>query len=940
MATKTEKIDTKTHINIKGANMHNLKNVNVALPKNKLIVVTGVSGSGKSSLAIDTLYAEGQRRYIESLSAYVRQFMGKLQKPDVYSIEGITPAVAITQKVSTSNPRSTIGTTTEIYDFLKLLFTRVGKTFSPISGKQVKRDTPESILEDILKINTKEHIYLMINVQVDKNQTALECLKDLHAAGFTRVEIKDEIQRIDTLIEFDVDYQFSDIDLVIDRFKNEASDENQNRILDSIQTAFSQGGGSCFIKYDDQVKQFSNQFSLDGINFDEPTLNFFSFNNPLGACKKCQGFGNIIDIDPSLVILNDQLSVKDGAVECWKGEKMSFYKDQFIAQAQNFGFPIFRSYSELNEQEKELLWYGNDQVEGIYDFFEMVKTNTYKIQYRVMLSRYRGKTVCPECKGSRLRKETQFVKINGFHIGELITKPVKELREIFSSLKLSKHDQKIADRLLLEINTRLQYIDHVGLNYLSLDRSAASLSGGESQRINLATSLSSSLVGSTYVLDEPSIGLHSKDSEKLIAVLESLRDTGNTVVVVEHDEDIMRKADLIIDMGPEAGNLGGEIVAMGTIDEIAVQKKSLTAQYLNKDIVIQVPHSRRASKHFIEIKGAAANNLKNIDVRFPLNNLVAVTGVSGSGKSSLIKKIVFPGLKKLLNDPIGSVGAHKEITGDVSQIDTVEFIDQNPIGKSSRSNPATYLKIYDDIRQLYSNLSLSKLRGYKSAHFSFNTDGGRCEKCKGEGSITIEMQFMADVTLPCSACDSKKFKEEILEVKYHQKSIFDILDTTINEAILFFKTQEKTEQTPTLKKSLQKIVEKLLPLQKVGLGYVQLGQSSSTLSGGEAQRVKLASFLLETAQKKKTLFIFDEPTTGLHFHDVAKLLTAFDELIKKGHSILLIEHHLDVIKCADYVIDLGLEGGTNGGQLIFEGTPEELVESGLGHTSKYLKEKL
>jgi excinuclease ABC subunit A len=937
-------VDTRAFIAIKGANMHNLKNVDVVLPKNKLIVITGVSGSGKSSLAIDTLYAEGQRRYVESLSAYVRQFMGRLQKPDVYSIEGITPAIAIQQKVSSTNPRSTVGTVTEIYDFLKLLYTRIGVTYSPISGEKVKRDTPETTLEALKKLKEGTKIYVFAPIRVDEKETLHDCFLRFHAQGYSRIKYKGEIVLLMDLIGQEIKDNISHIDLLVDRFSISLEEEHLNRMLDSLSTAFNEGEGNCKVEVvgENTVYTFNNTFSADGMQFQEPSLHFFSFNNPIGACERCEGFGNVIGLDPNLVILDEQLSINDGVVECWKGEKMSEWKERFVAWGKKSGFPVFRSYVELTEEEKQVLWDGNNEVEGITNFFDMVQANSYKIQYRVMLSRFRGKTICPSCKGGRLRKETNYVKIAGKSINELLILPVEELKDFFKDISLSPYEQQVAKRLLVEINSRIEFICKVGLGYLTLDRVSSSLSGGESQRINLATSLGSSLVGSTYILDEPSIGLHSRDSEQLIDVLEQLRDLGNTVLVVEHDEDIMRKADLIIDMGPYAGVLGGEIVAYASPKELVKVKESLTAQYLNGTLKIKVPSSRRTAAGIIKVTGAREHNLKKINVNIPLNSLVAVTGVSGSGKSTLVRNILYPALKNALNDPMGNSGLYDKLEGDINMLSAVEFIDQNPIGKSSRSNPATYVKVYDEIRDLYARLNISKMRGYKPAHFSFNTDGGRCDKCKGEGSITIEMQFMADVILPCDDCKGKRFKAEVLEVVFEQKSITDVLETTIDEVLVFFEQAKEKQSNSIFKKSIEKIIEKLVPLQRVGLGYVALGQSSSTLSGGEAQRIKLASFLGRTnaTARQNVLFIFDEPTTGLHFYDIQKLLIAFDELIKRGHSVLLIEHHLDVIKCADYVIDLGPEAGKKGGNILYQGTPEGLVKCAESYTGQYLKEKL
>ena len=942
---RSAEVNSKNFILIKGVNVHNLKNISLNLPKKNLIVVTGVSGSGKSSLAFDTIYAEGQRRYVESLSAYIRQFMGRISKPNVESIEGITPAIAIQQKTISSNPRSTVGTVTEVYDYLKLLYTRLGKTYSPISGNIVSRDTPESIIEQLKRYPKGTKMILMSKIKVAKDEPIQAVLEELLKEGFTRIKVSDEVIEIHDVLNNLTKVPTEDFFLVVDRFMIQDSEESNSRIYDSLQTALGIGDGQCYVEVfaePMQFLEFSNRFELDGINFQEPSIHFFSFNSPLGACNRCEGFGNTIGIDPKLVISNPALSVYDNAVDCWKGEKLSEWKDAFIQQAHKFDFPVHTSYEDLSEDQKQVLWEGNEYVEGIDQFFKMVEENSYKIQYRVLLARYRGKTVCPECKGSRLKRETQYVKINDRHIGQLVKMPINKLIEFFKNLNLTPKEQIIAKRLLIEITSRLDFIDKVGLGYLRLDRVSNTLSGGESQRINLATSLGSSLVGSTYILDEPSIGLHSRDSERLIEVLKSLRDLGNTVLVVEHDEEMMKQADLIIDMGPLAGSFGGEVVAEGTYDEILQDKNSLTGKYLSGEEEIKVPQQRREVKNFIEVKGAKEHNLKNIDVSIPLNCISAITGVSGSGKSTLVKKIIYPALRRNFGNFTDVIGDFKTVTGALNKIDGVEFVDQNPIGKSSRSNPVTYVKAYDEIRALYTNLPLSKMRGYKPAYFSFNVVGGRCERCEGEGVNVIEMQFMADVVLPCEECKGKRFKEEILEVEYNNKNISDLLETTIDDAILFFEEAKKSEKNKSIANVLSKIMTKLRPLQKVGLGYVMLGQSSNTLSGGEAQRIKLASFLTKgnTGASSKMLFIFDEPTTGLHFHDVKKLLIAFNELIQRGHTILLIEHHLDVIKCADWVIDLGPEGGDLGGHLLFQGVPEDLVSVSESLTGKHLKEKL
>lgn len=927
-------VNTKTHIYIKGARVHNLKNVDVAIAKKKLTVITGLSGSGKSSLAFDTLFAEGQRRYVESLSSYARQFLGKLEKPDVDHIYGIAPAIAIEQKVNTVNKRSTVGTSTEIYDYLKLLFARIGQTYSPVSGQIVKRETPKDVVNYITQQNQGAKVYLISSVVV--SESVQKQFDLLLKQGFTRIWFNNQIERIDKINAKDIG--LSEIQVLIDRFIiNESNEENVSRIYDSVETAFFEGKGTCRVVVDNNGSQlekiFSNKFEADGIEFHEPNVHFFSFNNPIGACKHCEGYGSVIGIDEDLVIPNKNLSVYDDAIVCWKGDKMKTWKEKLILVAQEFDFPIHKPIYQLSPKQYQLLWDGNKYFEGLHAFFKMIEGESYKIQYRVMLSRYRGKTVCPECRGTRLRKDANYVKINDYSITDLVLTPISKLSDFFEELhkNLNENEQKIAQRLLVEIINRVGFLKDVGLGYLTLNRLSSTLSGGESQRINLATSLGSSLVGSLYVLDEPSIGLHSKDTEQLIKVLKRLRDIGNTVVVVEHDEDIIRAADEIIDLGPYAGHLGGELVFSGDYNELLVHSKSLTAKYIRGEEKIEVPTKRRSWKDFIEIKGARENNLKNINVKFPLHTMTVISGVSGSGKSSLVKKCLLPAIKKMFDGYSEQTGAIDEISGDIKSIKGVEFIDQNPIGKSSRSNPVTYIKAYDDIRNLYASIKLAKSRAFKASHFSFNIDGGRCDNCKGEGEITVEMQFMSDIHLKCEVCNGKRFKDEILEIKFHQKNIADILELTIDEAITFFSEHENTHT--------KKIVHKLLPLQEVGLGYVHLGQSSSTLSGGEAQRVKLASFLGKRDQNN-LLFIFDEPTTGLHFHDVKKLLKAFDALIAMGHSLIVIEHNLDVIKCADWVVDLGPDGGEKGGNVIFEGVPENLVSFTNSYTAKYLQEKL
>ncbi|MFO0356684.1 MAG: excinuclease ABC subunit UvrA [Sphingobacteriaceae bacterium] len=936
--TDISKVDAKTHIIIKGARLHNLKNIDVVIPRNKLIVITGLSGSGKSTLAFDTLYAEGQRRYVESLSAYARQFMGRLEKPQVDYIKGISPAIAIEQKVVSRNPRSTVGTVTEIYDYLKLLFARVGKTYSPVSGKLVKRHKISDVVDFIMEQKPETKALITVKLADKKDRTVTKQLELLNQQGFSRVILNDEIKKISEL-DLKKIKKGTEVLLLIDRIIVQANDEDlMNRCSDSVQTAFYEGNGECnVIMEDEKGKQathhFSNLFEADGISFEEPSVNFFSFNNPIGACKSCEGFGSIIGIDPDLVIPNKSASVFDNAVACWNGETMSYYKNQLVKSAHKFNFPVHKPIVELTKAQYELLWKGNEHFEGINAFFKMLEKESYKIQYRVMLARYRGKTNCPDCEGTRLRKDANYVKVGEMCLRDIILMPVSEAQQFFKNLKLSESDEKIAKRLLIEINNRLQYLMDVGLNYLSLNRVANTLSGGESQRINLATQLGSSLVGSLYILDEPSIGLHSRDTERLIKVLRELQRQGNTVIVVEHDEEIMRAADVLIDIGPEAGTKGGKLVFQGTHNELIKSKESYTAKYLTNQLKIEVPFSRRKFKEFIEVKDVTYNNLKNISVKFPLNMLCCVTGVSGSGKSTLVKKALVPRMQKYLDGYFANVDHVNIIGGSLKQIKQIEYVDQNPIGKSSRSNPVTYTKAYDEIRTLYSEQGLAKLRGYKAGHFSFNVDGGRCEICQGEGTITVEMQFMADIQLQCEACKGKRFKADTLEILYKGKSISDILELTIDEAIDFFSNDDKN-------KTALKIVDKLKPLQEVGLGYVHLGQSSSTLSGGEAQRIKLATFLSMGANANSVLFVFDEPTTGLHFHDVAKLLMSFEALIKKGHSILVIEHNLDVIKCADWVIDLGPESGDEGGYVVFEGTPEDLVKSKKSITGKYLKEKL
>ncbi|SFC82958.1 excinuclease ABC subunit UvrA [Flavobacterium phragmitis] len=931
MQIDLSKIDPKSNIIIKGAQVHNLKNVDVVIPRNKLVVITGLSGSGKSSLAFDTLYAEGQRRYVESLSSYARQFLGRLDKPKVEYIKGIAPAIAIEQKVNTTNARSTVGTSTEIYDYIKLLFARIGRTYSPVSGQEVKKNTVTDVITDVKTLPIDSRWLLLAPIHLEEGRQLEDKLKILLQQGFARILVDNEMVRLDEFSASDL-HQFDnkDILLIIDRIVVKEEEEFYNRLADAVQTAFFEGKGICYLQELNAEKRFSysNNFELDGITFLEPNVHLFSFNNPYGACPACEGYGNIIGIDADLVVPNTSLSVFESAIYPWRGESMSWYKDEFVKHAYKFDFPIHKPYFQLTEEQKDLIWTGNQYFQGLNDFFKELEEKNYKIQNRVMLSRYRGKTKCHVCKGKRLREEASYVKINGKTVSDLVDLPIKHLVTFFKNIELNVYEQQIAKRLMIEINNRLSFLSEVGLDYLTLNRNSSTLSGGESQRINLATSLGSSLVGSMYILDEPSIGLHPKDSERLIKVLLSLRDLGNTVIVVEHDEDIMRAADMIIDIGPEAGTFGGKLVAQGTYDEI-LKSDSLTSQYLNGNLEISVPKKRRKFKNHIDIVGARENNLKNIDVTFPLDVLTVVTGVSGSGKSTLIKKILFPAMQKKLESAAEKAGQFSELKGSFSQIKHIEYVDQNPIGRSSRSNPVTYIKAYDDIRDLYAKEKLSKIRGYQAKHFSFNVDGGRCETCKGEGSINVEMVFMADVSLPCETCGGKRFKKEILEVTFDNQNINDVLTMTIDDAIAFF---EKNKQS--------KITQKLQPLQDVGLGYVQLGQSSSTLSGGEAQRIKLASFLVKGATKDKALFVFDEPTTGLHFHDIKKLLASFDALIEKGHSIIVIEHNLDLIKCADWILDLGPEGGENGGHLLASGTPEDIVKVKESVTGIYLKDKL
>ena len=924
---KFDTVNTKKNIVIQGAKLHNLKNISVVIPRNKLVVITGLSGSGKSSLAFDTLYAEGQRRYVESLSSYARQFLGRLNKPKVDAIKGISPAIAIEQKVNSTNPRSTVGTTTEIYDYLKLLYTRIGKTISPISGKEVKKDTVTDVINFLKEFKEGEKLLLLAPIILEKGRSIENKLLALLQQGYSRIKLGDRIVRLDDLKG---EKLTKEIYLVVDRIITKNNDDFLNRLADAVEIAFFEGKGELQIENisNPSITIFNNRFEADGISFLSPNIHLFSFNNPYGACNTCEGYGDVIGIDNDLVIPNTALSVFENAIFPWRGESMSWYRDQLVNAAYKFDFPIHKAWFELSEDQKLLVWEGNEHFRGLNDFFEELTSKSYKIQNRVMLSRYRGKTICNTCKGKRLRKEASYVKINGTSLQELVELPLEKVTDFFKNLELNKYDKEIAKRLLIEINNRLEFLNNVGLNYLTLNRKSNTLSGGESQRINLATSLGSSLVGSMYILDEPSIGLHPKDTERLIEVLKSLRDLGNTVIVVEHDEDIMKAADEIIDIGPEAGSFGGEVVATGNYKNL-LKSNSLTAQYLNGTLSIKIPAQRRTPKNSIQLFGARQHNLKNIDVQFPLGCFTAITGVSGSGKSTLVKKILYPAILKEVGGYGEKPGQFSKIEGNFSSIKNVEFVNQNPIGRSSRSNPVTYIKAYDDIRSLFSKQKLADIRGYKPKHFSFNVDGGRCEKCKGEGEVTIEMQFMADVHLECDACKGKRFKKEVLEVQFQKKNIHDVLQMTVEDAIIFFSTNGET-----------KITNKLQPLQDVGLGYVQLGQSSSTLSGGEAQRIKLASFLIKGITKEKTLFIFDEPTTGLHFHDINKLLKSFYALLDKGHTVIVVEHNMDLIKCADHVIDLGIDGGEKGGDLIAQGTPEEVAKNKKSYTATYLSEKI
>lgn len=927
--SKKERVDplSNKYIEIKGARVHNLKNIDVRIPKNNLVVVTGVSGSGKSSLVMDVLFAEGQRKYVESLSSYARQFLVRMDKPDVDYIKGISPAIAIEQKVNNRNTRSTVGTMTEIYDYLKLLFARIGKTYSPISGKEVKKHTVTDVVNELLELKEGSKIQILASFQANDLKKELKLLVQ---KGFTRIYSKGKVYRIDELLDASSkSNRLTQTYILIDRLainKNDA--DTTSRIADSVQTAFYEGHGECSIEIEGKgLKPFSNKFELDGIAFEEPTPHLFNFNNPYGACKTCEGFGSVIGINEDLVIPDKNLSVYENAVACWRGEKMKKWKERLLKVAMDFDFPIHRAYKDLNEKEKQLLWTGNKQFKGIDAFFEYLESKAYKIQYRVMLSRYRGRKACPDCKGTRIRPDAAYIKIQDKNIFDLLLMPISELFDFISKIKVSAHDKKIAERLLNDINKRLTYLCNLGLEYITLNRPANTLSGGETQRINLTRTLGSNLTSSLYILDEPSVGLHPRDTHRMIKVLHNLKRLGNTVIVVEHEEEVIKSADYLIDMGPLAGHLGGEVVFQGKSSEVTHHKASLTAQYLLGEKEIAVPKIRRKVSSSIEIKGVKQNNLKNISVKFPLNMLIAVCGVSGSGKTTLIKQLLYPALKQHLEEYGEKPGLFDELKGSLQKITQIELVDQNPLGRSSRSNPVTYVKAYDAIRDLYSKQQLSKIKGFKPKHFSFNVEGGRCETCKGDGEVVIEMQFLADVHLVCDACKGKRFQEEVLSVQYKEKNIADVLDMTIDEALSFFEDKKD-------------VITKLKPLQDVGLGYMKLGQPSSTLSGGEAQRVKLASFLNKGSTAGSVLFIFDEPTTGLHFNDIHNLLAAFNALIENGHSVIVIEHNLDVIKSADWVIELGPEGGEKGGYLIYEGTPEELVSCKDSPTSVFLKEKL
>ncbi len=927
-----DQLDPKKYIIIKNARVNNLKSLSVAIPRNKLVVITGLSGSGKSSLAFDTLFAEGQRMYVESLNAYARQFLVRMEKPEVDYIKGISPAIAIEQKINSKNPRSTVGTTTEIYDYLKLLFARVGKTFSPVSGNEVKKHSVEDVLNNINSLPEGEKIQILAPQKFPDKKKKEDVLNLLLQKGFSRILINEEVLAIEELIENASSIKkVKDFYLLIDRAMVNKNDEDLNfRLTDSIQTGFIEGEGYCIVEVPGKNREtFSDKFELDGITFEEPSVNLFSFNNPFGACKRCEGFGHVLGIDEDLVFPDKSLSVYEGVIAPWRSEKMQKWAEPLLKNGIKFDFPIHRSYSDLDEKEKALLWEGNKYFDGLNDFFNYLESKTHKIQYRVMLSRYRGRTTCPDCRGTRLRKDASYVKIDGKSIVDLVLMPISKGIEFFKEIKLNNHEKQVGGRILKEISSRLNYLDRVGLGYLTLNRVSSTLSGGEYQRIRLATSLGSALVGSMYILDEPSIGLHPRDTRKLVSVLEDLRNIGNTVIVVEHEEEVMRAADQIIDIGPDAGAHGGQLIFQGSIEEMKDENVSHTSRYLHGAEGISVPKRRRAWHDFVEIKGARENNLNNLTVKFPLNTLCMITGVSGSGKSTLVKKILYPALKKLHGNMGEFTGRYDGVGGLLGKISQVEFVDQNPIGKSSRSNPVTYVKAYDAIRNLYSEQPLAKARAYKPGNFSFNIEGGRCEICQGEGVVTVEMQFMADIHLKCEGCNGKRFKQEILDVIYKDKNITEVLDMTIDESLTFFGDKPK-------------ILEKLKPLADVGLGYIKLGQSSNSLSGGEAQRVKLASFLGKGTSEAKDhiLFIFDEPTTGLHFHDIKKLLTALNALVEQGNSVIVIEHNMDMIKCADWIIDMGPEGGDGGGNVTFEGVPEDLVKLKNNYTASFLKDKL
>ncbi len=920
---------------IKGARVNNLKNIDVEIPRDKLVVITGLSGSGKSSLAFDTLYAEGQRRYVESLSSYARQFLGRMSKPEADYIKGIPPAIAIEQRVNTRNPRSTVGTSTEIYEYLRLLYARIGKTISPVSGQEVKKHQVSDIQKEILSYPAGTRFAVFTPIILPEGRDMKQQLEILQKEGYTRLSIHDTVYRISEVLDDEKLLAADNIELLIDRLTVSDDKTLLSRLADSAETAFFEGHGVCLIRiYTPEevvLKEYSKKFEVDGITFEEPSDMMFSFNNPVGACPSCEGFGKVLGIDENLVIPDKSLSVYEGAVVCWKGEVMSEWWRSFINNSARYDFPIHRAYFDLTQEEKDLLWHGAKGLHGIDDFFKFVEQNLYKIQYRVMQARYRGKTTCPTCKGARLKRQALYVHVGGRNIGQLVTLPILELKQFFDELVLDETDAAIAKRLLTEIKSRIQFLLDVGLSYLTLDRLSSSLSGGESQRINLATSLGSSLVGSLYILDEPSIGLHSRDTNLLIKVLRQLQELGNTVVVVEHDEEIIRAADYIIDVGPKAGRLGGEIVYQGDVPHLQTSSDSYTVRYLTGEDRIEIPPYRRPWNSYIEIKGARKNNLKGFNVKFPLHIMTVVTGVSGSGKSSLVRDIFYEGIKHCLEDAMRHSVDCSGLSGDIRMVQGIEFVDQNSIGKSSRSNPVTYIGAYDEIRKLFSEQALARQMGYNAAYFSFNKEGGRCEECKGEGVITVEMQFMADITLECDVCHGKRFKSDILEIEYKGANIFDVLQMTVNQAIEFFSASQESQE--------KKIVKKLKPLQDVGLGYLKLGQTSSTLSGGENQRVKLASYLGQEKQQP-TLFVFDEPTTGLHFHDIKTLLKAFNALIEKKHTVVIIEHNMDVIKCADHIIDLGPEGGKDGGFLVCTGTPEEITNCPESYTGQYLREKL